>query len=135
MSVDTQMRVLNSLNSLYRLILGANQPKATILEGGVYIPLLLADTRVNCRAGEIAFSQKLVKLVASQCRSHKDDDLVELERIQEIVQLAVLLTFIELDVELLETMQSQLLFVVNVDFQRILHELLADETDFLGKGR
>lgn len=97
------------------------------------LPLLLTDAGVDRRAGKVALAQELIKLCAAQRRTNEDDDLIELERVQQIVELAVLLALIELDKVLLQTVQGKLLLVVNVDLQRVLHELLADDTRLLGE--
>jgi hypothetical protein len=98
-----------------------------------YIPLLLANTGMHCGAGEVALSQELVKLGAAQSGSYEDDDLVELKHIKKVVKLPILFAFIKLHVVLLKTVESQLLLVINVDLQRILHELFADYARVLGK--
>jgi hypothetical protein len=101
--------------------------------GGVNIPLLLTNARVHCSAGKVAFAKKLVELRASQSRTHKDDDLVKFEVVEEVVKLAVLLALIKLDVKLLKTVQRQLLLVIDVNLERVLHELLTDTSDLLGQ--
>jgi hypothetical protein len=88
---------------------------------------------VHGGAREVAFAEQLVELSAAQGRSHEDDDLVELERIEEVIQLAVLLALIELDVVLLKTVEGQLLLIIHIDLERVLHEFLADHADILGK--
>ena len=93
--------------------------------------LILADTRVDRSAGEVTLAEELVELGATLSRSHKDDDLVELKRVKEVVELSVLLTLLQLHVVLLETVQGELLLIVDVDLQRALHELLAGEFDIL----
>jgi hypothetical protein len=95
------------------------------------IPLLLTDTRVDCGAREVAFAKKLVELSATQRRSDEDDDLVELEAIKKVVELPVLLTLVELHVELLETVERQLLLVIDIDLKWALHEFLANATNLL----
>lgn len=84
-------------------------------------------------AREVTLAEELIELGAAEGRAHEDDDLVELEAIKKVVELAVLLALIELDVELLETVQRQLLLVVDIDLKRALHELLADRADLLGQ--
>lgn len=84
-------------------------------------------------ARKVAFLEKLIKLSASKSRSHEDDDLVKFEGIQQVVKLAVLLAFVKLDKVLLKTVQCQLLLIIDIDFQRVLHELLADQADVLGE--
>jgi hypothetical protein len=95
------------------------------------IPLFLADTGVDCGAGEVALAEKLVELGASNSRLDEDDDLVELQAVEKVVELAVLLLLVKLHVVLLQTVQRQLLLVIDVDLERVLHELLAYDSDFL----
>lgn len=83
---------------------------------------------------EVALSEKLVKLSGADSAAHKDDDLVELEIIQELVELAVLLLLFQLNVVLLETVKGELGVLIDVVLGRVLHELSADRLDFLGKG-
>lgn len=45
--------------------------------------------------------------------------LVELEVVQEIIKLSVLGTLLKLDVMLLQTVQSELSLVIDVDFKRL----------------
>lgn len=98
------------------------------------LPLLLADTRVDSDTGEVALAQQLVQLVSTQGALDEDNDLVELQVIKKLVQLAVLLVLAELDVVLLETVQGELGVVIDVDLERVAHELLADGADLLGQG-
>jgi hypothetical protein len=98
------------------------------------IPLFLADTRVHCSAGEVALAEKLIELGASNSRLDEDDDLVELQAIEKVVKLAVLLLLVKLHVVLLQTVQRQLLLVVYIDLERVLHKLLADNADVLVQG-
>ena len=82
-------------------------------------------------AGKVALAKELVQLSGSECALHKDDDLVELEVVEQVIQLPVLLTLAQLDVILLQAMKGELGLVIDVDLKRILHELLADRPDFL----
>ena len=68
------------------------------------IPFFLTDTRVHSNGGEVAFAQKLVKLSGSESALDEDDDLIELEGVKKIIQLAVLLRLIKLQAVLLQTM-------------------------------
>lgn len=81
--------------------------------------------------GEVALNQELVKFVSTERALNEDNDLVELEAVQEFVQLAVLLRLTELNVVLLETVESELGVIIHVDLERVPHELLADRSDFL----
>lgn len=98
------------------------------------LPLLLADTRVNCDTGEVALAQQLIQLVGTLGALDKDDDLVEFEVVQKLIQLAVLLLLVELDVVLLQAVEGELGIVIDIDLQRVVHKLLADGTNLLGEG-
>ena len=100
-------------------------------QGG--LPLLLADTGVHRNRWEVAVLQKLVKFGGSESALNENDGLVELELIEQLIELSVLLLFIELDVILLQTVQSKLCLIIDVDFKRVLHKLLADGSHFLRK--
>ncbi|KAH3662352.1 hypothetical protein OGAPHI_005604 [Ogataea philodendri] len=95
--------------------------------------LLLWNTGVHHDGWEVGVAQQLVQCSGSFGRLDKDDHLVELQRVQQLCKLQVLLLLWQVDVVLLQTVQSELLLVVNVDLQWVLHELLADRSDFLGK--
>lgn len=101
---------------------------------GHNLPLLLADTGVDSDAGEITLAQQLVELVGALGALDEDDDLVELQVVQQVVQLAVLLLLAQLDVVLLQTVKSELGVIVDVDLERVSHELLADGANLLGEG-
>jgi hypothetical protein len=115
----------------------------TILESANYcgqcrtrvnLPLLLADTRVNCNTGEVALAQQLVQLVGTLGALNKDDHLVELEVVQKLIQLTVLFLLVKLDVILLQSVEGELGIVIDIDLQRVTHELLANGSDLLGEG-
>mmetsp|Transcript_23195 Transcript_23195/g.59615 ORF Transcript_23195/g.59615 Transcript_23195/m.59615 type:complete len:401 (+) Transcript_23195:292-1494(+) len=86
--------------------------------------LLLRHRAVDGDRGEVALGEELVELDGALDRLDEDHHLVELERIKQVVELAVLLLLAQLDVVLLKPVQRQLA-VVHVDLHRILHELLA----------
>jgi len=89
---------------------------------------------VDSSAGEVALAEKLVELRAAQSRANEDDDLVELQAVEKVVKLPVLLLLVKLHVVLLETVKRQLLLVIDVDLERVLHELLADNAHLLVEG-
>lgn len=89
---------------------------------------------VNGDTGEVALLQQLVELLSAGNRLDKDADLVELEGIQEVVELAVLLDLGDSDVILLETVEGELGLVIDVNLERVLHELLAGDTGVLAQG-
>jgi len=93
--------------------------------------LFLTNTRMHCNTGEVAFAEQFVELSSTESTLDEDDDLIELEAVKKIVELAVLLTFTELDRVLLKTVKGQLGFVIDEHFQRIPHELPADGSNLL----
>lgn len=96
--------------------------------------LLLAHTRVDGDGGEVALSEELVELGATESRLDEDDDLVVLQLVKEVVELAVLLSLCELDVVLLETVKSEFGLLLLDVLAWVPHELPADRQNFLGKG-
>jgi hypothetical protein len=90
------------------------------------LPVFLRQARVHGNAGEVALAEKSVKLRAASSTLDEDDDLVELELIEQVVELAVLLALAEANIVLLQSVQRQLGVVVDVQLKRVLHELLAD---------
>mmetsp|Transcript_5810 Transcript_5810/g.12664 ORF Transcript_5810/g.12664 Transcript_5810/m.12664 type:complete len:340 (+) Transcript_5810:682-1701(+) len=81
---------------------------------------------------EVALLKQLVELDGALNRLYEDNHLVELERIEQLVELAVLLVLGQLDVVLLEAVQGEL-GIVHVDLHRVLHELLADDAHLWAK--
>lgn len=99
-----------------------------------YVPLFLADTRVDRDGREVALPQQLVQLGGTDGALDEDDDLVKLEIIQKLVELPVLLALLEWDKVLLQTVQGQLGVFVHVVLGRVLHEFAADGLDLIRKG-
>ena len=94
----------------------------------------MAHTRVHSNGGEVALSKQLVELGSAHSALDEDDDLVELKVVKQLVQLAVLLLLLKLDVVLLKTVQGELGVLIDVVLRRVLHELAADGLDGLGQG-
>lgn len=86
---------------------------------------------MDSNTGEVALPQKLVQLVGTESAFDKDNDLVELQGVKKVTEFAIFLLFAQLDVVLLETVESELCVVVNVHLEGITHELLANRSDFL----
>ena len=95
------------------------------------LPFLLADARMDRNRGEVALAEKLVKLGSTNSALDEDDDLVELKLVEKLVQFTVLLALLEVDIVLLETVQSQLGVFVDVVLSWVLHELAADGLDLI----
>lgn len=80
---------------------------------------LLVHPAIDDGGREIALAQQLVQLLGTTYTVDEYDDLIELERIQQIVQLTVLSRLGQLDVVLLQAVQSQLTLIVHVDLSRL----------------
>ena len=85
------------------------------------IPLSLGQTRVNADRREVALLQQRIELRSARNRLDKDTDLVELEVVEQVVELAVLFLFLELEVVLLQNVQIELGLVVDVDLEGLDH--------------
>lgn len=95
--------------------------------------LILSHLRMNADGGEVALDQELVELVGAAHGLDENADLVELESIQQIVELAVLALLVQVDVVLLQTVKGELGLVVDVDLERVLHKALAHLADLLAQ--
>lgn len=90
---------------------------------------------MNSNRWEVALLQKLVQFGSAQGALDKDNSLVKLQLVKKLVQSTILLLFIKLDVVLLQAVKSELGLIVYVNLKRVLHEFLADRSDFLRKSR
>lgn len=104
------------------------------MDEGLNLPFLLADARVNSNTGEVAVAEELIQSGCAHGALDENDDLVELQAVEKLVELAVLLLLTQFDVVLLKTVEGELRLVVNVDFEWVAHELLADRANFLRQG-
>lgn len=84
-----------------------------------YKPLFLRHSRMNTNGREIALDQQFVQLNSTRHRLHKHAHLIELQRIQQIIQLSIFLILLQLEVVLLQSMQRQLCLVIHVDLKRL----------------
>lgn len=98
------------------------------------VPLLLLQTAVNGDGRKVAVDEQFVERGGARHRLDEDDELVELERVEKVDELAVLGRLLELHVVLLEAVERQLGALVDVDLVRVVHELLADRAH-LGRQR
>lgn len=80
---------------------------------------------------EVALSKEFIQFSRTNGALDEDDDLVELKLVKELVKFAVLLTFLKLDVVLLQTVQRQLGVLIDEVLCRVLHELSADRLDLI----
>mmetsp|Transcript_10062 Transcript_10062/g.30766 ORF Transcript_10062/g.30766 Transcript_10062/m.30766 type:complete len:252 (+) Transcript_10062:39-794(+) len=88
--------------------------------------VLLVEARVDGDGREVALHQQLVQGDGPLHRLHEDHDLVELQGVQEVVELAVLLLLCKLHVVLQKPVKRKLGLLVHPDLVRVLHELLAE---------
>jgi len=89
--------------------------------------LLLSEVTVHGLGGKGLLVEDLGQLYGVGDGLNKDDDLVKIERINQIGQLGVLFVLLELHVVLLKTMEGQLAFVLDKNFGGVAHELPAGE--------
>jgi len=82
--------------------------------------VLLTERSVYADGGEVLLTEELSEGHTSLYCTHKDNNLVELKQIQEIKQLSILLTLLEFDVVLLETVQSQLCLIIYKYFKSLV---------------
>lgn len=85
-------------------------------------------------AGELLAADDLVQLLGVVLRLGEHDDLVEFEVVEQLNKLLNLLVLVELHVVLLETVQVELSVAVDVHFEGVLHEHLADLLCLLRQG-
>jgi len=89
--------------------------------------LLLSEVTVHGLGRKGLLVEDLGQLYGVGDGLNKDDDLVKIERINQIGQLGVLFVLLELHVVLLKTMEGQLAFVLDKNFGGVAHELPAGE--------
>lgn len=98
-----------------------------------YLPLLLTDTRVHGNTGKSTLAEQAIQLGRTNGALDEDDYLIVVLLVEDVVQAAILLGFAQLDVVLRETVKRELGLIVDVDLQRVLHELLADRANLLAQ--
>ena len=76
----------------------------------------------------------MVKHLCSVNALNEDNNLVEMQRVEQINKLLDLFLLLDLDEILLETVKSEFALVVNEDLEGIYHELATDVLNFLGHG-
>lgn len=87
--------------------------------------LLLLEVGVNAHGREETFLQHLVQSRCALFGLDKDHNLIEIKRIEKVVELSDFFVFLEFDEVLLKSVQGQFL-VVDEDFFRLARELSAD---------
>lgn len=100
----------------------------------ISLPFLLLELSVNRNGWEIFLSQDLIQLNSILNLSHKDNDLIEHERVQEVSESSDLLVVLQLHVVLLKSVKSKFALVVNENLELILHESSTDVFDLTSHG-
>jgi len=144
-SMEISIRVLwhivvkNDVNSLNidtsSKKIGGNQDSSLkVFELAVPLQsLFLVHASVDIDGWKVLVLEELVQSNTSLNRFDEDNDLVEFEGVQEVEQFSVLFLFLEVDKVLSETVKGELGVVVNVYFHWVVHEFLADWSDFFGE--
>ena len=94
----------------------------------------LGHATVDADGGEVAVFEESVELDGARNGLDEDDQLVEIEGVEEVDELAVFGFLFKLHVELLQAVQGELGGFVDVDFEGVLHEFLADGAHALVEG-
>mmetsp|Transcript_22654 Transcript_22654/g.34554 ORF Transcript_22654/g.34554 Transcript_22654/m.34554 type:complete len:223 (-) Transcript_22654:407-1075(-) len=89
---------------------------------------------MNADRWEVTLGQQSVQLICTGNLGYKDDNLVKLKGIQQIVQFAVLLGLGEFDVIQVQSVKSQFGVIIDVNFHGVLAELLAHRANLLAQG-
>jgi len=115
--VEDNVDTLN-IHTTAKQVRGNENTSLEVLEELVALEtLLLVHGAVNINGGKVLLLQQSRQGNATLNRFDKNNDLVKLQGIKQIEQFAVLLGFGQFDVVLLETVQGQLGFVINEDFE------------------
>lgn len=93
------------------------------------VPIFLEKISMNGDGWEAVFSEYLIKFNGVLNALDENNDLIEHKGIKQVSQLSDLLVFLELNIELFKSMESELAFAVNKDLILILHEFSADVLD------
>mmetsp|Transcript_18571 Transcript_18571/g.74631 ORF Transcript_18571/g.74631 Transcript_18571/m.74631 type:complete len:209 (-) Transcript_18571:893-1519(-) len=96
--------------------------------------LRLRKPSVHSNRRKVALHKQFVQLRASGYVLYENHNLIELKRIQQVVELTVLFCLLQLQEVLKQSMQCQLRLVVNVNFHWVLHKFFANYSDLLRKG-
>lgn len=96
--------------------------------------LILLQVSVNCNRGEVVLAQQMIKHLSSVNALDEDNNLVEMQRVEQVNKLLDLFLLLDLDKVLLETVKSEFALVVNKDLEGVYHELATDVLNFLGHG-
>lgn len=94
----------------------------------------LFHASVDANGRKVALGQETIQFLGTCYFADENDDLVELEGVQQIVELAVLFGLGEFAIIQLQSVQRQFGFVVNVNLHGILAKLFADGSDLFGEG-
>ena len=97
----------------------------------IHLPLFEAHSAVDGLGGDCVLVEHFVEFDGVVHLAHEDDNLVELELVDQIHELADLIALIEADVVLAETVQGELALVLDEDLGGVAHELATRELDLV----
>ena len=76
----------------------------------------------------------MVKHLGSVNALNEDNNLVEMQRVEQVNKFLDFLLLLDLDEILLETVESEFALVIDEDLEGVDHELATDVLNFLGHG-
>ena len=76
----------------------------------------------------------MVKHLSSVNALHEDNNLVEMQRVEQVNKFLDFFLLLDLDEILLETVKSEFALVIDEDLEGVDHELATDVLNFLGHG-
>lgn len=89
---------------------------------------------MDSNRGEIIFAEQMVKHLSSVNALNEDNNLVEMQRVEQVNKFLDFFLLLDLDEILLETVKSEFALVIDEDLEGVDHELATDVLNFLGHG-
>lgn len=131
--IDDNIDTLN-VDTTSKQVCGNEDASIELLERFVLCDaFLLLLSGMNADRRKVALGQQTVQFVSTGDLADEDDNLIKLKGIKQVVELSVLLGLGKLYVVKLQSMESQLSIIVDVDLHRVLAKLLAYRADFLAE--
>ncbi|GIX64986.1 membrane transporter protein, putative [Babesia caballi] len=123
--VDDDVDALH-VNATAKQVSGDHDALVEVLELSVARNALrLLQPSVNGNRGEVALVEQGVERLRARDGLDENDDLVELQGVEQVVELAILVALGQLDVVLQQPVKRKLGLVVDEDLDGRLHEALA----------
>lgn len=123
---------LLDINTTAKELSGNQDAVSELLEALIDLNSIFeAHSAVDSLGGDGVLIEHLVELDSVVYLANEDDDLVELQLIDEIHQLANLIALVKVDVVLAETVKRELALVLDEDLGGVAHELAAGKLDLV----